>query len=164
MTMLALVGYWLYPVAPPRLMPGGDFVDTLRAFGTWGAKPGDAVVSASNQYAAMPSMHVGWALWAGATIARQATVRALRVAGACYPFLTVLVVVLTANHYLLDAVAAVVLFVAAMIMSSALDRPLAHLPDVLSQVLPGPLGRVLRRDPAPAGTVVTVDQVEPAEG
>ena len=156
MTMLALVGYWLYPVAPPRLIPGGGFVDTLRAFGTWGARPGDAVVSASNQYAAMPSMHVGWALWSGATVARQATVRALRIAGACYPALTVLVVVLTANHYLLDAIAAVVVFVAAVVISSMLDGPLLLLPLTLRRALPG------RSEPA--HPKVLAEHTEPVRG
>jgi len=65
MTLLALVGYWLYPLAPPRLMPGGGFVDTVRIWGTWGVAASEPVTSASNQYAAVPSMHVGWALWCG---------------------------------------------------------------------------------------------------
>jgi hypothetical protein len=39
MTLLALVGYWLFPLAPPRLMTGGGFVDTVRYFGIWGVAP-----------------------------------------------------------------------------------------------------------------------------
>jgi hypothetical protein len=111
MTLLALVGYWLFPLAPPRLMTGGGFVDTVRYFGIWGVAPSDPVVSVSNQYAAMPSMHVGWALWSGITLACLARSPLLRVLGVCYPVATFLVVVATGNHFVLDAVAALVLFV-----------------------------------------------------
>jgi len=84
MTLLALVGYWLYPLAPPRLMPGGGFVDTVRSWGTWGVAASEPVTSASNQYAAMPSMHVGWALWCGVIVARHVRRPAVQALG-CIP-------------------------------------------------------------------------------
>ena len=113
MTLLALAGYWLFPLAPPRLTTGYGFIDTVRVFGVWGATGSEPVVSVSNQYAAMPSMHVGWALWAGLTLAVLARRRLVRVLGASYPVLTFVVVVLTANHFVLDAVGAVLVFAVA---------------------------------------------------
>jgi hypothetical protein len=88
MTLLALVGYWLYPLAPPRLMPGGGFVDTVRSWGMWGVAASEPVTSASNQYAAMPSMHVGWALWCGVIVARHVRRPAVQALGTAYPVVT----------------------------------------------------------------------------
>ncbi|RYV52990.1 phosphatase PAP2 family protein [Pengzhenrongella frigida] len=122
MTLLALVGYWLFPLAPPRLMTGGDFVDTVRSFSTWGVAPSAPISTASNQYAAMPSMHVGWALWSGITLAQLARTPLLRGLGAAYPATTLLVVVATGNHFLLDAVAALVLFVVAIVIVDVAGR------------------------------------------
>jgi hypothetical protein len=114
MTLLALVGYWLYPLAPPRLMPGGGFVDTVRIWGTWGVAASEPVTSASNQYAAMPSMHVGWALWCGVVIARHVRRPAVQALGLLYPAVTLAVVVVTGNHFVLDAAGAVVAFAVAV--------------------------------------------------
>jgi hypothetical protein len=114
MTLLALIGYWLYPLAPPRLMPGGGFVDTVRSWGTWGVAASEPVTSASNQYAAMPSMHVGWALWCGVIVARHVRRPAVQALGMAYPVVTLVVVVITGNHFVLDAAGAVVAFVVAV--------------------------------------------------
>lgn len=120
MTLLALVGYWLYPLAPPRLTPGEGFIDTVRALGTWGVAPSTVVESASNQYAAMPSMHVGWALWSGLTIARFSRRPVVRALGVVYPFVTLVVVIATGNHYVLDAVGALLVFGLATATASSL--------------------------------------------
>lgn len=134
MTLLALAGYWLFPLAPPRLTTGYGFIDTVRVFGVWGSTGSEPVVSVSNQYAAMPSMHVGWALWAGLTLAVLARRRLVRVLGALYPVLTFVVVVLTANHFVLDAVGAVLVFAVAagavqLASSAHADLPQAVHPD-----------------------------------
>lgn len=110
MTMIALAGYWLYPLAPPRLMTSGGYVDTAVKFELWGYTPSEAVVSLSNQYAAMPSMHFGWALWVGVVLALLARTRLMRTLGVLYPLATLVVIVVTANHFVLDAVAALVIF------------------------------------------------------
>ncbi|HEX5333529.1 MAG TPA: phosphatase PAP2 family protein [Cellulomonas sp.] len=115
MTLIALVGYWLYPLAPPRLMAGGGFVDTVRAWGTWGVAASEPVTSASNQYAAMPSMHVGWSLWCGVIIARHVRRPAVQALGMLYPAVTLLVVVVTGNHFVLDAAGAFVAFIVAVV-------------------------------------------------
>ncbi|WP_020115921.1 phosphatase PAP2 family protein [Streptomyces canus] len=106
-TGVALVGYYLYPLAPPRLMIGGDFVDTVVVHQTWGSMASGDLKQMSNQYAAMPSMHIGWSLWCGLTIFALASVPWVRVLGLVYPAATLLVIVATANHFWLDAVGGV---------------------------------------------------------
>ncbi|MFD0308837.1 phosphatase PAP2 family protein [Streptomyces sp. NPDC127119] len=103
-TGVALVGYYLYPLAPPRLMTGNDFIDTVVVHQTWGSMASGDLKSMSNQYAAMPSMHIGWSLWCGLTIFALASVPWVRVLGLLYPVATLVVIVATANHFWLDAV------------------------------------------------------------
>lgn len=100
MNLAALVGFATYPLAPPRLMPG--FTDTVVHFGTWGSWGKNGIDSASNQFAAMPSMHVGWSVWCAIVIVALAGPWWVKALGAAYPVLTVGVIVGTANHYLLD--------------------------------------------------------------
>ncbi|WP_079032111.1 phosphatase PAP2 family protein [Streptomyces specialis] len=105
-TAVALIGYYFYPLAPPRLMEGMDFIDTASVHHTWGSlsAEGTKMASVSNQYAAMPSMHIGWSLWCGLTLAVLARPWWLKLLGALYPALTLLVIVATANPFWLDAV------------------------------------------------------------
>ncbi|MFI6355506.1 phosphatase PAP2 family protein [Streptomyces sp. NPDC050743] len=103
-TGVALLGYYLFPLAPPRLMRGGHFVDTVMVHHTWGSMASGDLKDMSNQYAAMPSMHIGWSLWCGLTIFALASVPWVRVLGLLYPAATLLVIVATANHFWLDAV------------------------------------------------------------
>ena len=103
-TGVALVGYYLYPLAPPRLMNGSRFIDTVMVHQTWGSMASGDLKHMSNQYAAMPSMHIGWSLWCGLTIFALAKVPWVRVLGLMYPAATLIVIVATANHFWLDAV------------------------------------------------------------
>ncbi len=105
-TGIALLGYYFYPLAPPRLMEGMDFVDTATQHQTWGSlsAEGSTMAQVSNQYAAMPSMHIGWSLWCGITIAVLARPLWLKALGVLYPAVTLVVIVATANHFWLDAV------------------------------------------------------------
>ncbi|MFH9857886.1 phosphatase PAP2 family protein [Streptomyces sp. NPDC017202] len=107
-TAVALVGYYLYPLAPPRLMNGDDFIDTVVVHQTWGSMASGDLKNMSNQYAAMPSMHIGWSLWCGLTIFALAAVPWVRVLGLLYPVATLVVIVATANHFWLDAVGGLV--------------------------------------------------------
>jgi hypothetical protein len=104
-SVIGLMIFWVFPVAPPRLLPGGGYVDTAVATGVVGL-----VDSASaNPFAAMPSLHLAWAVWSAmfaAVLIRRRSVRLLLYA---YPVVTTIVVMATANHYLLDAVAGAVL-------------------------------------------------------
>ncbi|QEV17769.1 phosphatase PAP2 family protein [Streptomyces alboniger] len=103
-TAVALVGYYLYPLAPPRLMNGTTFIDTVLVHHTWGSMASGDLKNMSNQYAAMPSMHIGWSLWCGLTIFALASVPWAKVLGLLYPVTTLVVIVATANHFWLDAV------------------------------------------------------------
>ena len=103
--LLALVVFFTFPVAPPRLLPHAGFVDTVVVFHTWGSWGSGAVASASNQYAAMPSLHVAWAVWSAIAIWSITRRLAPRLLALAYPVVTVVVVVATANHYVLDTLA-----------------------------------------------------------
>jgi hypothetical protein len=104
-TGIALFGFYFFPLAPPRLMTGGDFIDTVAKHHTWGSMASGDMAHVSNQFAAMPSMHIGWSLWCGLTVAFLARRTWLRVLGLIYPLATLVVIVGTANHYFVDALA-----------------------------------------------------------
>lgn len=118
-TALALVGYALYPLMPPRLLcdcPYGagpiaaadglpHFVDTLAVHGGLWSFGNSTVQAISNQYAAMPSLHTAWALWCALVLVPRVRHRWSKALAAAYPFATVLTIVVTANHYWLDAAA-----------------------------------------------------------
>ncbi|MEV4441426.1 phosphatase PAP2 family protein [Streptomyces sp. NPDC049577] len=110
-TLIGLIGFTLLPTCPPRLLDAGyGFVDTMAQYGSYGWWGGDASAprglgGLTNQYAAMPSLHVGWALWCGAVLWRHGRSVWTKIAGVAYPLAITLVVMGTANHYLLDAVA-----------------------------------------------------------
>ena len=109
-SLIALAGFWLYPLAPPRLLPQYGYIDTLLKFHTWGSLADPKIAQHSNQFAAMPSLHIGWALWCGAVIYYCSRRTWLRVLGVLYPFCTLVVIVGTANHFLVDALAGLVTF------------------------------------------------------
>lgn len=122
MTVMALASYWLYPLAPPRLMAGQSYIDTVKEHVLWGFTPSEDMQSLSNQYAAMPSMHVGWALWVGVVLFMYGRGRVVRALGIAYPITTVFVVMVTGNHFILDAVAAVVFFLVAVAIVDVVGR------------------------------------------
>ncbi|OEU88158.1 hypothetical protein DB35_17310 [Streptomyces abyssalis] len=107
-TAIALLGYYIFPLAPPRLMRGDAFIDTVQVHQTWGSMASGNLADMSNQYAAMPSMHIGWSVWCGITIAALAKPLWVRLLGALYPVVTLIVIVCTANHFWLDAVGGVI--------------------------------------------------------
>jgi hypothetical protein len=102
-TAIAVVIHWLYPTAPPRLA-GVGLEDTLLMLS--GIDIGSPQTSAlSNPVAAVPSLHAAYALGVGIGMIRFARSHLIRVAGAIYPPLVVLTIVVTGNHFVLDAVA-----------------------------------------------------------
>ena len=107
LTGLALVGHLLFPLAPPRMMPQFGWVDTGILYGqsVYGAKPDGGI---ANQFAAMPSLHVAWAVMM-AIVLILVTRSRLRWLWLVHPVITVLVVVVTANHYWLDGIVALIL-------------------------------------------------------
>lgn len=106
-----LVHIWL-PMTPPRLLAGLGMVDTGQAAGT-SAYDGSPMAHLANEYAAMPSLHVGWAVLLAIVL-----VRVLRTPWrwlwVLHPGITLVVVLVTANHYWLDAVVGAALVVGAL--------------------------------------------------
>ncbi len=97
---IALVGYVAFPTAPPRLMPEWGFQDSVADFTGVDAQTSDALF---NPFAAVPSMHVAFALMLGISMAGVARHRAVRVLWRCYPAVVTFVVIATANHWWFDA-------------------------------------------------------------
>ncbi|MER6786802.1 phosphatase PAP2 family protein [Streptomyces sp. NPDC000658] len=119
-TAAALVLHLAFPLAPPRMLAATGLVDTARVYGpsVYGPPQTDQL---SNQFAAMPSLHFGWALMVAIGLI-AATRSRRRWLWLLHPLLTLLVIVGTANHYWLDAIAAGVLLGAALILIRAPRR------------------------------------------
>jgi hypothetical protein len=113
-TAFALVGFAFYPLMPPRLLNDcgqfgacasgwGTYVDTLRDVGgLWSFETG-AMQKISNQYAAMPSLHFAWSTWCALVLYPGLRRWWARAAVVAYPLATLFAIVVTANHYWLDA-------------------------------------------------------------
>jgi len=128
---LALVGYLAYPTAPPR-SAGIGIADTI--YGGHVDLDTGLVSSLYNPYAAVPSMHIGYALVVGASLVRYGRRPAVRLLGVPYPLFVLLIVVATGNHFLVDALAgaAVVGLAAGVALLLAKPTPaagLARLPE-----------------------------------
>jgi PAP2 superfamily len=151
--VIGLVVFWLYPVAPPRMLPGYHDV-------TAAAVPlfsGLLESKAADQFASLPSLHVTWALWAAVAVAALVKRPALRAAVWIYPALTVLDVLATANHYWLDAITAIGVLALAYAIAASLGlaraalipaRPWSRPRPVISA---GPASRVCLVSCSPAG-------------
>jgi hypothetical protein len=100
---LALIGYVVYPTAPPRMLPELGFADSVADF--TGVSSDASVNALFNPYAAVPSMHVAFALMLSVPLVRMARHGWVKALWAVYAPLVTLVVVVTANHWVLDAVA-----------------------------------------------------------
>jgi PAP2 superfamily protein len=103
-TLGALAIHVAVPLAPPRMLTGEGFVDTLRVYGP-NIYPADTTRSVANQFAAMPSLHFGWAVLAAAAVIMILRTR-WRWLAVVHPTVTLLAIVATANHYWLDAIVA----------------------------------------------------------
>jgi hypothetical protein len=126
-TMVALVMHVALPLAPPRMLPGHGFVDTMAVYGP--SAYGEGTASVTNQFAAMPSLHAAWAMIIGLALVVSLTAR-WRWAALLHPLLTVTVVVATGNHYWLDVIAAGILVIVALRVfgTSPVDRTLRKRP------------------------------------
>ena len=105
MVLSGLVGFacfFLFPMAPPRLLPELGFVDTvvLHSDAYRVLQP----PSMTNQYAAMPSLHVGWNLLMGLALVRYSTSRLVRLFGWVMPLAMWITTILTGNHFILDGI------------------------------------------------------------
>ncbi|MCY4273501.1 MAG: phosphatase PAP2 family protein [bacterium] len=109
----ALAGFALFPLMPPRLLSaGGDYggdladtgyVDTVHDLGGLWSFTSGAAEQISNQYAAMPSLHFAWAMWCFLALRQHLARPVAKWALAAYPWLTLFAIVVTANHYWIDA-------------------------------------------------------------
>lgn len=122
----ALLIYAVYPVAPPRLLPGSGAIDTLSVFHDWGwwgaaASAPRGLGDMTNQFAALPSMHFGWALWCGIAL-QMSGQRIVRWLGLAYPTLLGIVVIATGNHFLVDVVLGGLFIVMAYVGCLAVKR------------------------------------------
>jgi membrane-associated phospholipid phosphatase len=122
MNVIGLAVFWLYPVAPPRMLAGfTDVVANTGAVGSWHTGP---LAHDANQLAAMPSLHMAWAAWCALVIwqlSERLWVRALAV---LYPSLTCLAVVGTGNHFVLDILAGLATAALAVVLAKGLARAL----------------------------------------
>lgn len=139
-TVLALIGFWLYPLAPPRLMPGLGFIDTVHGPQDLTNPDYGALTALTNQYAAMPSLHFGWSLWFGVVIVVLAPKPWMRLLGPLHPLFTACAIIGTANHWVLDAVGGAAVVGAGFALTYLLAGP--------RKLLPLP---VVKDDPFPTG-------------
>ncbi|MEV0554703.1 phosphatase PAP2 family protein [Streptomyces sp. NPDC050597] len=151
-TLFALVGFWLYPLAPPRLMPGLGFIDTVHGVQDFSQPDYGTLTALTNQYAAMPSLHFGWSLWCGLVIAILAPKWWMKALGLLHPLFTVSAIVATANHWVLDAAggAAVVGagFALTYLLQGPRPRPLAK--PAVEAAKTAEAAEVSTAEPAPA--------------
>ncbi|WP_282699621.1 bifunctional glycosyltransferase 87/phosphatase PAP2 family protein [Streptomyces sp. CC219B] len=125
-TLLALVGFWLYPLAPPRLMPGLGIIDTVHGVQDFSKPDYGTLTALTNQYAAMPSLHFGWSLWCGLVIAIVAPKAWMKCLGLLHPFFTLTAIVVTGNHWILDAVGGAAVVAAGFGLTYLLQGPRAR--------------------------------------
>ncbi len=146
-TLLGLIGFATFPLMPPRLLDTlGDgrafgFVDTLVRYPTLWSFESPTMQAISNQYAAMPSLHCGWAFWGMWVFLPRVRSWWAKGLAVLYPVTTIYVVVITGNHYLLDAVGGLVIFVigygAARVVTRAGRRAVPEaVPDTVSAPAP----------------------------
>jgi hypothetical protein len=152
-TALAVIGFAAYSLMPPRLLddpgeyggcqvyapeaaataspgdltaPGCDrfgYVDTIAAHGGWISFGNEGYEDVSNQYAAMPSMHIGWSTWCAFVLVPLLRRRWAKVIAGLYPVVTLVCIVLTANHYWIDGLGGLVCLAAGYGLARVLTRP-----------------------------------------
>ncbi|MCP3765712.1 MULTISPECIES: bifunctional glycosyltransferase 87/phosphatase PAP2 family protein [unclassified Streptomyces] len=125
-TLLALVGFWLYPLAPPRLMPNLGIIDTVYGVQDFSQPDYGTLTALTNQYAAMPSLHFGWSLWCGLVVALIAPRAWMKALGLLHPLFTAAAIVATGNHWVLDAVGGALVVVAGFGLTYLFQGPRAR--------------------------------------
>ncbi|MFD0063206.1 bifunctional glycosyltransferase 87/phosphatase PAP2 family protein [Streptomyces sp. NPDC056690] len=126
-TVLALIGFWFYPLAPPRLMPSLGFIDTLHGVQDFSKPDYGTLTALTNQYAAMPSLHFGWSLWCGLVIAILAPKWWMKAIALLHPLFTISAIIATGNHWVLDAVGGATVVGAGFGLTYLLSGPRARL-------------------------------------
>ena len=150
-TCLAVIGFAAYSLMPPRLLddPGEfgacqiyapeaaasadpavraegcdeyGYVDTVDRYGGWISFGNEGYEDVSNQYAAMPSMHIGWSTWCALVLVPLLRRRWAKVLAALYPVLTLMCIVVTGNHYWIDGVGGLLCLAAGYGLATVVTR------------------------------------------
>jgi hypothetical protein len=115
--VIGMIVFWLYPTAPPRLLDPSMYTDVVansHAFGSWHS---GTLATAANQLAAMPSLHIAWALWSSLALWRILGGGRWALLVWVYPAITAVAVMATGNHYLCDVVAGAATFVVSTVVA-----------------------------------------------
>jgi hypothetical protein len=122
-TAIGLLCFALFPTLPPRLLPDSyGFVDTWIKVGGIGAKTPPRIERISDPFAAMPSLHMAWAVWCAAAIYPAMKRRWTKAAAIAYPVVTLVAVVATGNHFVFDTVAGVLVALLTLLIAGRLGR------------------------------------------
>ncbi len=124
--VIGLAVFWLYPTAPPRLLPGSGFNDVVASTHALGGWHTGSLAAVANQFAALPSLHMAWAVWCSLvmwSMSKRLWVRRLAIV---YPCITCLAVLATGNHYLFDVLAGVATTGLAVVLVRAARSGVAH--------------------------------------
>ena len=136
--VLAMVGFAVFPAAPPRMI-ADHFVDTIKAFGP-GFYASREFANFYNPYAAMPSLHFSWTILFGVLFLRSSN-NWLKVFGIVYPTMTLLAITITANHYIMDALAGAFLMIAAFLLMELVFRRRLFLPRIKAYIVASRINR-----------------------
>ncbi|HXR13699.1 MAG TPA: phosphatase PAP2 family protein [Solirubrobacteraceae bacterium] len=161
--LIAFAVFWRYPLAPPRMFPKLGYVDviaTSHALVSWSSS---ALVHDADQLAAMPSLHIAWAIWSGLSLWLLMRRRVFALLGIAYPLLTALVVMGTANHYVLDVLAAAATVPLAFALQRGLYWLLARTRRLGAQAVAVP-ARGVRREPGVATVLAAAVAPRSADG
>jgi hypothetical protein len=120
--VIGLAVFWLFPVAPPRMLRG--FVDVVAASHAIGSWHTGTLALAANQFAAMPSLHIAWAVWCTVVVWRISARRWVRTLAVIYPCATAFAVLATGNHYVLDLLGGLATIAVSVLLVSLLQRRL----------------------------------------
>jgi hypothetical protein len=129
--VIGLIVFWRYPVAPPRLLAGKGFTDVVASSHTIGSWHTGSLAADANQFGAMPSLHIAWAVWCALVLWRLSSRAWARVLAVVYPCLTTLAVLSTGNHYLLDLLGGLVTFALALALVRLGSMAVAHVTKLL---------------------------------
>jgi hypothetical protein len=122
-TALALIGFKFYPLMPPRLLPAHyGFVDTLEKYPTFWSFDSGGMKDLSNQFAAMPSVHICWSTFCALALGPRLKNPLAKTLAWLYPFFTLVVIVVTANHYIIDAAGGLIILAVGWIASGFVTR------------------------------------------
>ena len=132
--ILGAVVFAVYPLAPPRFMPGLGMTDTVTLLGLDPAAPNSNSAISYNRFAAMPSLHYAWALLVMIAAFRFGGRRVI-IAGFSFQLLMFVAIIATANHYILDALAGALLLVIAMYIARQWERYESNIAQLAARVL-----------------------------